>query len=267
MSAASDLTTWLTSPDPMRQRDEDLFKAFLVEEDIDVPDDVDDFEEWVKANYADRFAGWFDERLGDLVEYYEITRNNDAIEDADTLRPGTWLIHFTLRTFTRFADGVPRKYLGQSRKVPAKDRVITCPQNLTLPPAQQQWVHAYPVFSPYGEGLNDTMLRGAGTYGHNALLFQSDEAVLGRHVVHEELMAFVLGCSEYNAIQLLRVHPASTHGRWNDTLAGTALTTQGEVQFDDLAALIDQLQRTARAGLGSRRRRSRWHRLAQPPRR
>lgn len=269
MSAASDLANWLAHPDPMRQHNDDLFRAFVEDADIAVEDAEafdDDPAEWVKANYPDDFAIWFDNALPDLVERYEIESNNGNIDSANQMRAGTWFIHFTNAEFTQFADGVTREFLGRSGE--ARNRVIACPQNLSLPPDQQKWIHAYPVFGPFDEEHpSDEVSRSGMGYGHNALLFQSDAAVVGRHVAHEEYMAFVLGCSEYNAVLLtgLAANYVKDDGYERRTLAGTAHLARGELDFDDIERLIEGLARTAAAGLGRVARRSRWHRLAWRP--
>jgi hypothetical protein len=97
---------------------------------------------------------------------------------------------------------------------------------------------------------------------------------VANHAVHEEEHALVLGCSEYDAIQLLNLsrvwlEDPERYDRY--TIAGTAVTKDGEVDFDDLEAFVDALDEASRksksvAGLSGSRH-SRWHRLAAPARR
>lgn len=268
MSAAYNLSRWLSEIDPAKQNDPAMFEEFIADTGIEAPDDDDLFHddpvEWVRQHHAEDFAFWLDNEY-DLAERFEIQRNNEHIEGGDTFGAGTWFIHFTNAKFTQFADGVTREFLGRSGA--GKERIIACPQNLTLPPEAQKWIHAYPVYTEGSDSLDFNMLAAGMGYGRNALLFQSDEAVSGLHFAHEHYMAFVLGCSEYNAVFLTDLERNSVPSKWGgdkQTLAGVAELAQDDVEFDDLDELIDRLEQTATAGtLGSYRRRSRWHRLAR----
>lgn len=270
MGAAANLATWLSSLDPEAQTDPALFERFLDDESIEVPTNDELFDDdpvaWVKEHYADDFATWFDNSY-DLAERFEVVRNNDNIEGGGQLGRGTWFVHFTSAEFTQFTDGVTRQFIGESGR--AKDRVIACPQNLTLPPDRQKWVHAYTVFDEISHSgdLDTTMLYEGVGYGRNALLFRSDEGVLGKHFGHDHYMAFVLGCSEYDAVLLTELETNHVSGKWGRdkrTLAGVAQLVHGDVEFEDLEQLIDALEQSAtRVALGGRRRRTRWHRLAR----
>lgn len=271
-SGAAALTEWLSTYDPRLQTNEKLFKKFLKDKHIDPPDEAwVDIVHWVMMNHFDDFSIWLDNQW-DLDERFEMERNNDNFESgAQELGSKTWFIHFTDARFTQFNDGVTREFLGQSGK--SKDyREVKCPDNLSLPPEQQKWIHAYTVFDEYGHSgdLDDAMLHSGRGYGHNALLFQSDEGVLVKHLGHEQFFAVVLACSEYNAVYLtgLERNDVYEEGRNYDrrTLRGTAHLKSGEVYFDDIQTLVERLEAPS-ASLGGfgriTRRPGRWHRWAR----
>ena len=118
MSAASELSHWLSAYDPTKQDDERLFAEFLADKRLKLPQKgrVPTLKDWVEGHYALDFAIWLDNQY-DLEERFEIVRNNDHIEGgAQTLGRGVWYLHYTSAEFTQFNDGVTRDYLGASRR-------------------------------------------------------------------------------------------------------------------------------------------------------
>lgn len=250
--------------------------VYLEDEGIAVPEGMDEDEigEWLAGSeHATDYSVWFDNNLSDLIERGEVEWEPPTPYNNPHTESG-WFIHFTRSQFVTFGDGVDRFHLGNSG-TQTSERAIRCPANLTVDPEKALWVHAWEVFSSHGgEGLNEQMVNGGLGYGHNALLFRSDDAVVAQHAVHEQEHALVLGCSEYDAIQLLNLsrvwlEDPERYDRY--TIAGTAVTKDGEVDFDDLEAFVDALDEASRksksvAGLSGSRH-SRWHRLAAPARR
>jgi hypothetical protein len=269
---AGALATWLNAPE--LTYDWEFVSVYLEDEGIAVPEGMDEDEigEWLReSEHATDYEVWFDDRASELVYDGRVDWTPPTIY-SDARTESGWFIHFTDGDFITFADGVDRYHLGNSG-TQKSDRTIRCPANLTADPDKALWVHAWEVFAPHGnEGLNDQMLRGGLGYGHNALLFRSDEAVVANHAGHEEEHALVLGCSEYDAIQLRDLSRVWNDDKSRDTIAGTAVLKGGDVDFDDLEDFVDALNEERRksksvAGLSGGRRRSRWHRLAVPARR
>lgn len=265
--------------------DENLIRVFIEDENIPFPKDADgdrlsdyDLEAWAEETQAEAYAEWFAswgaeiaEEKGVEVELPTFYRNARSASG--------WFMHFTSSRFTSFEDGVPREFLGASRTT-AKEttRRIECPANLRADPEKALWIHAWEVFQD-GEYLNRDMVFHGGQYGSNALLFQSDAAVVAEHTSHEHEHALVLGCSEYNAVQLLDVEGNTLEEDYKDTLKGIALLKDSgelrealeeyeylsqdpddpnEVLFEDIEQLIDLLD----SAQMRQNPRSFWHPLA-----
>ncbi len=253
---------------PALSYDWDFVSVYLDEGGIELPEGVDEDEagDWLKnSEYSTDYEVWFDNSVPEMVYEGQI-RWDPPTPYTEARSDSGWFIHFTPSRFVNFADGVDRYHLGNSG-TQRDNRFIRCPDNLTAAPEKALWVHAWKVFNDYSEGLNEQMVQGGLQYGENALLFKSNQAVVAKHVVHEEEHALVLGCSEYDAVQLLDLERSWSDDQHRYVLRGTAVLAQGEVEFDDLQEFIDQLESNRRKSLGflaPRYRPSRWHPLAKP---
>lgn len=253
---------------PALSYDWEFVSVYLDEEGIELPEGVDEYEagDWLKnSEHSTDYETWFDNNVPELIydgqiEWNPPTPYTDARSDSG------WFIHFTPSQFVTFADGVDREHLGNSG-TQRGNRVIRCPDNLTADPEKALWVHAWEVFNNYSEGLNEEMVNYGLGYGRNALLFKSNQVVVAKHLVHEQEHALVLGCSEYDAVQLLDLNRDWNADKHRYVLSGTAVLAQGEVEFDDLQTFIDQLESNRRKSLGflaRNYRAARWHPLAKP---
>jgi hypothetical protein len=248
--------------------DQQFVSAYLEETGLDLPEGVSrwDAGEWLESSeYAADYADWFSNVVPSLVDEGQISWNPPTAY-SNARESSGWFIHFTPMRFVTFADGVDRKHLGNSRTQQG-NRQIQCPANLTATPESALWVHAWPVFSEYGDGgLNEQMVRGGLQYGHNALLFRSDRTVVAQHAAHEEEHALVLGCSEYDAVQLLNLRRGWNEELDRETLSGTALLKDGDAVFnalEDLVHLLESSKRKSASSLSGARRGHRWHPLSR----
>ena len=283
--SADELLEYLSTPYLLY--DERFIRAFIEDEDLAFPTDADgdplsdyDLEAWAEETQAKAYEEWF--RFADIRDMAD----SEGIE-IDFPTPYVygntatgWFIHFTPSVFTHFEDGVPREYLGESRTTAREvNRTVSCPANLEAPADKQLWIHAWEVFAG-GEYLNDQMISKGSQYGHNALLFQSDQAVVAQNLQHDgDEHALILGCSEYNAVQLLDVERNTLEEDYKDTLKGIALLKDSaelrealeeyeylsqdpddpdEVLFKDIEQLLDLLDSVQMR----QNPRSFWHPLA-----
>jgi len=283
--SADELLEYLNTP--YLVYDERFIRAFIEDEDLEFPTDADgeplsdyDLEAWAEETQAKAYEEWF--RFADILGMAD--SEGIEIDFPTPYRDGNtatgWFIHFTPSVFTHFEDGVPREYLGESRATAREvNRTVRCPANLEAPADKQLWIHAWEVFAG-GEYLNDQMLYKGSQYGNNALLFQSDQAVVAQNLQHDgDEHALILGCSEYNAVQLLDVSREWLEDEDKYTLQGTAVLENtpairkaledyeylsqseddpNEVLFEDIEQLIDFLD-----SVSTRRNPpSFWHPLA-----
>lgn len=214
--------------------DERLIRAFIKAEGIPFPKDADGdrlsdyaLEAWAEETQTEAYAEWFASWGAEIAEAKGVEVELPTFYRNARSAAG-WFLHFTASRFTSFEDGVPRDFLGESRTTGKEvTRRISCPANLHADPEKALWIHAWEVFQD-GSYLNRDMVLQGGQYGSNALLFQSDAAVVAEHTSHEQEHALVLGCSEYNAVQLLNVERNTLEEDYKDTLKGIALLKDSE---------------------------------------
>lgn len=205
------------------------------------------------------FAKWLKVGEGrDVVERCrppELTPSYVMMGDARRLPAGSWLLHYTASDpFTSFDRGAlldAPLWLTHTgnRNTPR----IKCPGNLS------ENISEHEVAFGFAHEVGKEPRRFA-VYGHNAVLFKCDIAVVAYHHSDEEWQAIFPICSEYDAIG---IYGANGRG------GGLVNTVDGEGEFEGALDIIEAFKRGS-IGLArgsSQKNRSRWHPLSQPKKR
>lgn len=159
-------------------------------------EDLDDYS-------RERFSEWLlAPEKGERISRVQQERADDPLgvpsylyfEDAKPLGKNAWCIHFTRHEFTSFERGATLEMLGLSTHWKQKANA-SCKINLDDSIGLYERVFGFAFPAEVGRRYAQIWRR---KYGHRAVLFQTDAAVVAYHVTDDEHQVIFPLCSERN---------------------------------------------------------------------
>lgn len=194
------------------------------------PDQLKSYEKWLKEN--DKAVEFLEWTPAEAPAYLTLSW-------PEKLPKGTWGIHYTnVPGVDEFRYGATIPKLALSTWWNEKDQA-RCPENLGNELGSYDYVYSF-AFPVEGKGAVSPFH--GSKYGRNAIVFQTNAAILAYHNGDEEWQMIFPACSEYNVIPV--------------SLDGTEVTCafedgEGEaLTFDSVKDLIEYVEKAE--GLGER---------------